>query len=151
MFPNSPYAGSQPPYPYGHQHPYPGMPSPFYHGGYQPFPYGGGQQMAQPPFPSGNQPSQQPQQGQGQGQPQQGAQQQQTQNQQPGFPPGATGYPPYGPQPGGFNFLAAFTDETGKFNLTKTQKTVDDVVKTVNQVTPLMKQMGSIFGGPTNS
>ncbi|WP_100404206.1 YppG family protein [Bacillus solitudinis] len=42
-------------------------------------------------------------------------------------------------------FKTAFTSEDGKFDVGKTVQTVDQVVKTVHQVSPLVKQVGAFF------
>ncbi|WP_088105289.1 YppG family protein [Halalkalibacter urbisdiaboli] len=42
-------------------------------------------------------------------------------------------------------FKSAFMSEDGKFDMGKTVNTVDQVVKTVHQVSPLVKQVGSFF------
>ncbi|BAB05992.1 YppG family protein [Halalkalibacterium halodurans] len=63
----------------------------------------------------------------------------------PSFPPPF--YPNYFSQqkPKASPWKAAFTNQDGTFDINKTFQTVDQVVKTVNQVTPLVKSVGSIF------
>lgn len=50
---------------------------------------------------------------------------------------------PYRPQ--GPAFFNAFTGPDGKFDVSKTFQTVDQVVKTVNQISPLVKSVSSFF------
>ncbi|UOE92624.1 YppG family protein [Alkalihalobacillus sp. LMS39] len=129
--------------------------------------YGPGWPMNNPQFQQMQQPQQQTQ-----AQSQQQQQQQQTQQQsqaQQGFPqmgpnpfmpgPGMNQGPfgpyqqnPYFQGPGNMPqkpippFLTPFTSENGKFDINKTTKTVDQVVKTWNQAAPLVKQVGTLFG-----
>lgn len=42
-------------------------------------------------------------------------------------------------------FKSAFTNESGSFDMGKTVSTVDQVVKTVHQASPIMKSIGSLF------
>ncbi|WP_216827826.1 YppG family protein [Alkalihalobacterium elongatum] len=49
-------------------------------------------------------------------------------------------YPYQGPA-----LLNAFKGEDGKFDISKTFQTVDQLVKTVNQISPLVKSMSSMF------
>ncbi|GAE35751.1 YppG family protein [Halalkalibacter akibai] len=42
-------------------------------------------------------------------------------------------------------FKTAFTNESGKFDMGKTVSTVDQVVKTMHQVSPIVKSVGSFF------
>lgn len=42
-------------------------------------------------------------------------------------------------------FISAFITPDGKFDFAKTFQTVDQVVKTVNQVSPIVKQVSSFF------
>ncbi|WP_280769162.1 YppG family protein [Salipaludibacillus daqingensis] len=52
-------------------------------------------------------------------------------------------YPPQQkPSP---KFMSAFQTSDGKFDFQKTMTTMDQVVKTANQVSPIVKQMGSYF------
>ncbi len=62
-----------------------------------------------------------------------------------GFPPyGGGGYnQPYSPPMSGM--LANFQTKDGKFDFNKAFTTVDQVMKTANQISPLMKQVGSLF------
>lgn len=50
----------------------------------------------------------------------------------------------YTPGPGS-KLMSAFQTEEGKFDFQKAMTTVDQVVKTANQVSPLVKQVGSFF------
>jgi hypothetical protein len=52
--------------------------------------------------------------------------------------------PGYKPSKASF-FKAAFTNENGQFDMGKTVNTVDQVVKTMNQVSPLVKQVSNFF------
>ncbi|TSB45150.1 YppG family protein [Alkalicoccobacillus porphyridii] len=57
--------------------------------------------------------------------------------------------PPYMQQPPsasktGF-IKKAFTSEDGKFDVTRTAQTVDQVIKTVQQVSPYVRKVGSFF------
>lgn len=63
------------------------------------------------------------------------------QNQQP-FPPQQFGPPP---RP---SIIDYFKDENGKLDFNKMSGTVGQVMSTVNQVSPIVKQMGALFGGP---
>ncbi|KHF40472.1 YppG family protein [Halalkalibacter okhensis] len=42
-------------------------------------------------------------------------------------------------------FKSAFTNESGSFDMGKTVSTVDQVVKTVHQASPIVKSIGSLF------
>lgn len=58
--------------------------------------------------------------------------------------------PPMQPSPYLYNkrpptILQAFMDEKGSFDFVKTAKTVDQMMKTVNQVVPLVKQFSTMF------
>ncbi len=58
--------------------------------------------------------------------------------------------PPIRPLPYLYNkrpptILQAFMDEKGSFDFVKTAKTVDQMMKTVNQVVPLVKQFSTMF------
>ncbi|ARK30817.1 YppG family protein [Halalkalibacter krulwichiae] len=51
-----------------------------------------------------------------------------------------------GYKPSKASFLkAAFTNENGTFDMNKTVNTVDQVMKAVNQVSPIVKQVSSFF------
>ncbi|WP_078427030.1 YppG family protein [Alkalihalobacterium alkalinitrilicum] len=50
---------------------------------------------------------------------------------------------PYGQQ--GPGFLNAFKGPNGNFDIAKTFQTVDQVVKTVNQISPIVKSVSSMF------
>ncbi|WP_307323177.1 YppG family protein [Evansella vedderi] len=90
---------------------------------------------------------QRPQQSQQQEQPQQTQQQQQQQQPQQAFQGnlGPYGYPPLPPRPT-TSFMNAFKNEQGKFDFEKTSNTIDQVVKLGNQISPIVKQVGSLFG-----
>ncbi|MCL7747404.1 YppG family protein [Halalkalibacter alkaliphilus] len=64
----------------------------------------------------------------------------------PPFPPGMGmgKHPGYKPNKPSF-FKSAFTNESGKFDMGKTVSTVDQVVKTVHQASPIVKTIGSLF------
>ncbi|PYZ93330.1 hypothetical protein CR194_09050 [Salipaludibacillus keqinensis] len=68
------------------------------------------------------------------------------------------GYPPqyHQQQPGGYpapfaqqkpasKLMSAFQTNEGKFDFQKAMTTMDQVVKTANQVSPFVKQVGSFF------
>ncbi|MBU8907452.1 YppG family protein [Desertibacillus haloalkaliphilus] len=94
--------------------------------------------------PQSNQQLPQPQQNQQSQSPQQNQQHPPQVQQQQANPTQATqpmpGYPPM-PQP----LIAHFMDADGKIDFDKTFKTVDQCVKTANQIGPLLKQMSSFF------
>lgn len=52
---------------------------------------------------------------------------------------------PYQQQKPASKFMTAFQSSEGKFDFQKTMTTMDQVVKTANQVTPIVKQVGSYF------
>lgn len=53
--------------------------------------------------------------------------------------------PPYQQQKPASKFMNAFQSSEGKFDFQKTMTTMDQVVKTANQVSPIVKQVGSYF------
>ncbi|UTR15265.1 YppG family protein [Salipaludibacillus sp. LMS25] len=65
--------------------------------------------------------------------------------------PPAHGYNPAphqqqgGQQNPGAKLMSAFQTSDGKFDIQKAMTTMDQVVKTANQVSPLVKQVGSFF------
>ncbi|WP_227936084.1 YppG family protein [Alkalihalobacillus deserti] len=56
------------------------------------------------------------------------------QQQPPGFTPSKPSF-----------FKTAFTNESGNFDMGKTVNTVDQVMKTMHQVSPIVKQVSSFF------
>ncbi|MCE7794780.1 YppG family protein [Salipaludibacillus sp. CUR1] len=64
-----------------------------------------------------------------------------------GYPPYQQfgGYPPAPQQNPGSKLMQAFQTSDGKFDFQKAMTTMDQVVKTANQVSPLVKQVGSFF------
>jgi hypothetical protein len=50
-----------------------------------------------------------------------------------------------GQQNPGAKLMSAFQTSDGKFDFQKAMTTMDQVVKTANQVSPLVKQVGSFF------
>ncbi|MDT8860588.1 YppG family protein [Alkalihalobacillus sp. MEB130] len=108
----------------------------------------------QPPFQNPYAPYQQPPFAHHHQQPMNGFMQQPFQQQAPGRP--GRPRPPFpnmgaGNQPPGYKpnkpsfFKSAFTNESGNFDMGKTVSTVDQVVKTVHQASPIMKSIGSLF------
>ncbi|WP_078595401.1 YppG family protein [Evansella clarkii] len=61
--------------------------------------------------------------------------------------PGGANYPQGQPQPPrpGAGILSAFKTKDGKFDFDKASTTIDQVVKVGNQISPLVKQVGSFF------
>lgn len=56
------------------------------------------------------------------------------------------GQQPHGYKPNKASFFkTAFTNESGNFDMGKTVNTVDQVMKTMHQVSPIVKQVGSFF------
>ncbi|ADU30943.1 YppG family protein [Evansella cellulosilytica] len=53
--------------------------------------------------------------------------------------------PPQPPKPKS-SFMNAFKNEEGKFDFEKTSTTIDQVMKVGNQISPIVKSVGSIFG-----
>lgn len=110
-----------------YQNPYQAQPNPYgqqYYYPQQQYPYYPGPQQ-----PYGGYPMQQPnQQNFIQQQPQPDQYNQQQPSQQPGP-----------------SLSSMFTGENGKFDFNKASSTIDQVVKTANQVSPIVKQLGALF------